>query len=80
MLEVVDENLTVSAEEEFLRKEKIENLRKAIFKLRKKYSDVIVYRTYLQLSFKEISQVMRISESNAKVLYARGKEQIRRFL
>ena len=80
MLEVVDENLTVSAEEEFLRKEKIENLRKAIFKLRKKYRDVIVYRTYLQLSFKEISQVMGISESNAKVLYARGKEQIRRFL
>ena len=77
---VVDENLTVSAEEEFLRKEKIENLRKAIFKLRKKYRDVIVYRTYLQLSFKEISQVMGISESNAKVLYARGKEQIRRFL
>ena len=77
---VVDENLTVSAEEEFLRKEKIENLRKAIFKLRKKYRDVIVYRTYLQLSFKEISQVMGISESNAKVLYARGKEQIKRYL
>lgn len=80
ILEAVEENVTVSGEEEYLRKEDIQNLRKAIYKLRKKYRDVIIYRTYLQLSFKEISQTMNISESNAKVMYARGKEQIRKGL
>lgn len=76
----IDDKTSLSAEEEYLKQEKIERLRKVIFKLRKKYRDVIIYRTYLQLSFKEISQIMNITENNAKVLYIRGKEQIRKFL
>lgn len=80
VFEAIDDKVSLSAEEEYLRQEKIERLRKVIFKLRKKYRDVIIYRTYLQLSFKEISQIMNITENNAKVLYIRGKEQIRKYL
>ena len=36
--------------------------------------NVIIYRTYLQLNFNEISQMMNISENSEKVTYARGKE------
>lgn len=40
-------------------------------------NDVCVY---LQLSFSEIGTLLNISESNAKVLYHRGKEKLKAYM
>lgn len=44
------------------------------------YRDVLIYRTYGQLSYAEIAKTLGKSESWAKVTYFRGKEKLRKEL
>ncbi|MDC7291790.1 sigma-70 family RNA polymerase sigma factor [Blautia schinkii] len=48
-----------------------------IMKLDEKYRDVLIYRLYFELTFREISELMNIKENSAKVLYHRGKNMVR---
>ncbi len=68
---------TPSIEEDLIHQEDLLRLRKAIKSLKKKYRNVIIYRTYFELSFQEIGEIMKISPNSAKVLYHRGKEKLR---
>ena len=54
-----------------------ENIKSEILKLKPKYRDVICYRLYYDMSFKEIAQLMNISEGSAKVLYHRARNIIK---
>ncbi len=80
-LDVVVLDLEAPPEEEpgyrISRQVDIERVRKAIRDLPKKYYDVLVLRVYAQLPYAEIGAKLGISESSAKVLYFRAKNQIR---
>lgn len=80
ILEVLDQESFPSAEEIYLKNEELIKLRKGIKKLSKKQRDVIIYRTYMQMSFKEIGQLMHISETNAKTIYHRAKESLKKLI
>ena len=67
-------------EEHVIKEEQVEALRRAIDSLKKKYQNVIIYRTYFELSFREIGNVMKISENSAKVLYHRAKSKLREIM
>lgn len=49
----------------------------AIMAQKETYRDVLVYRLFFELSFREIGSLMGIKEGSAKVLYHRGKAAIR---
>lgn len=49
-----------------------------IMTLNERYRDVLIYRLFFQLTFREISEIMGIKENSAKVLYHRGKTLIRK--
>ena len=72
--------ITPSIEESIIHQEDLMRLRKAIKSLKKKYRNVIIYRTYFELSFQEIGEIMKISPNSAKVLYHRGKEKLKKLL
>ena len=55
----------------------LEALRHIIDHLPEKYRDVVILRIYGDLPFAEISKILKISESSAKVLFYRAKNQIR---
>ncbi len=55
----------------------VAKVRSAIALLPEKYKDVVVLRTYANLSFAEISGYLKISENSAKVIYFRAKNQLR---
>ena len=55
----------------------LEALRHIIDQLPEKYRDVVILRIYGDLPFAEISKILKISESSAKVLFYRAKNQIR---
>ncbi len=59
------------------KKEMIQKVRNALATLPQKYRDVVVMRTYADLSFKEIGRALSISENSAKVLYFRAKNRLR---
>jgi RNA polymerase sigma-70 factor (ECF subfamily) len=50
----------------------------SIYKLKKKYKDVLTYRIYFELSFSQIGSILEISENTAKVIYFRGKEILKK--
>lgn len=62
------------------RREKIGAVRRAIMNLPEPYREVLIYRTYGQISFKEIAAMAGKTESWAKVTYFRGKEKLRKEL
>lgn len=57
-----------------------EELRSAVEGLRKKQKDVLILRIYFELSFKEISKTLGITEGAAKVIYHRGKAALQKKL
>ena len=84
---VSEEIASASAETEeelpdivYEKKEMIQKVRNALATLPKKHRDVVVMRTYADLSFKEIGRALSISENSAKVLYFRAKNQLRKEL
>ncbi len=58
--------------------EELNRLRRAVKQLQPKYQDVVVYRGYFDMPFREIANVMNISENSAKVLFHRAKEMLRK--
>lgn len=80
----INESLSVESkqnvEEIIIYNEDLNRLREAVRKLQNKYKDVVMYRIYFELSFEEISRIMNISQSSAKVLYHRAKEQLRELM
>ena len=64
-------------EEMILHNEEIQKLRFLVKQLKKKYREVVIYRIYFEMSFAEISKIMKISENSAKVLFHRAKELLR---
>ncbi len=72
--------ITPSIEKDIIHQEDLMRLRKAIKGLKKKYRNVIIYRTYFELSFQEIGEIMKISPNSAKVLYHRGKAKLKEII
>ena len=77
-LEVLDQELMANESacpEQMLEKEEtISEVINALMSMKKIYRDVIVMRVYFECSYKELSQVLGISENTAKVRYHRGIE------
>ena len=69
-----------NVEDTSLHKEELQWLRASVRQLKPKYRDVVIYRIYLELSFREIGKMMNISENSAKVLFHRAKEMLRKEL
>ena len=64
--------------EQVLEKEEtISEIINALMSMKKIYRDVIVMRVYFECSYKELSQVLGISENTAKVRYHRGVELLK---
>ena len=42
--------------------------------------EVMYYRLFMQIPYKDIAEILKISEPSAKVLYHRGKEKLRKIL
>ncbi len=64
--------------EQVLEKEEtISEIINALMSMKKIYRDVIVMRVYFECSYKELSQVLGISENTAKVRYHRGIELLK---
>ena len=64
-------------EEIVLHNEDLQKLRLLVNQLKKKYREVVIYRIYFEMSFAESSNIMKISENSAKVLFHRAKEILR---
>lgn len=55
-------------------------IRCSILNMKRKYRDVMVLRIYFELTFKQISQRLSISENSAKVIFYRGKDLLKKEL
>ena len=63
--------------EEYVHKKDVEEaVRKIVNTIPKKYRDVVLLRIYAELPFSQIAQVLKISESSAKVIYFRAKKML----
>ena len=51
-------------------------VRKVVDTIPKKYRDVVLLRIYAELPFSQIAQILKISESSAKVIYFRAKKML----
>ena len=70
----------LSGETELLRSESARIVQKALTRLPFKLRMAIVLREYGDLSYREISKAMGISESNVKVRVFRAREQLKKYL
>lgn len=52
-------------------------IRREILNMKKKHRDVLLYRLYFEVSFRDISEAMQISENCAKVIYHRSRKILR---
>jgi len=60
----------------FIRGEEGELLHRAIARLPEKYRSCIILFYFQEMSYEEISRVMKISQSNTKILLFRGKKML----
>lgn len=65
-----------SPEERMHQKDVEEAVRKVVENIPKKYRDVVLLRIYAELPFSQIAQILKISESSAKVIYFRAKKML----
>lgn len=65
-----------SVDMDYEAKELINNAMKVIMRLDNKTRDVLIYRIFSELTYAQISALMRISESSAKVIFMRGKTKL----
>ncbi|WP_405725431.1 RNA polymerase sigma factor [Anaerotignum sp.] len=65
-----------SPEEHMHQKDVEEAVRKVVENIPKKYRDVVLLRIYAELPFSQIAQILKISESSAKVIYFRAKKML----
>ena len=66
----------VSPEEHVHKKDVEGAVRKVVDTIPKKYRDVVLLRIYAELPFSQIAQILKISESSAKVIYFRAKKML----
>lgn len=66
----------VSPEDHVNQKDIERAVRKVVENIPKKYRDVVVLRIYAELPFSQIAQILKISESSAKVIYFRAKKML----
>lgn len=66
-----------SLEEDIIRREECQNVRKAIFKLKQPYQDVLAMHIFGEVPLKEIANHFGKTESWAYVTYYRAKNMIR---
>lgn len=66
----------VSPEEHVHKKDVEEAVRQVVENIPKKYRDVVLLRIYAELPFSQIAQILKISESSAKVIYFRAKKML----
>ncbi|MBQ9692833.1 MAG: RNA polymerase sigma factor [Clostridia bacterium] len=62
------------------RRERSAAIRNAIAHLKPKYREVVLLRASGELTFAQIADIMKITESSAKVLYFRAKNDIKESL
>jgi RNA polymerase sigma-70 factor (ECF subfamily) len=77
-----DGNITsFSSPEKILEKEEQEQLlHEGIQQLKEPYKQVVILRSYNELSFKEIGEILLESENWARVTFHRGKQKLREYL
>ncbi len=75
-----DENFSISInpESEFLQKETVWEIHKALHNLNEPYKEVFTLRVFGELSFLKIGELFGKTDSWARVIFYRAKEQIRR--
>ncbi len=69
-----------SGETELLKAETIQRAREALDKLPPKMKEVLVLREYAELNYKEIGQVLGITEGNVKVRVFRAREHLAKLI
>lgn len=74
---IVDENIDV--EKEILDLEMKEDVKKAISFLSKRQKEVIYFRFFKNLKYKEISKIMNITEDTAKEHYKIAKKKMKKY-
>ena len=83
---LLDESITSpqlisdSVEGDLEEKELLEYSVGIIKKLDEKTRDVMIYRIFSELPYSQISRLLTISESSAKVIYMRGKQKLKKIL
>ncbi len=73
-------NESIDIEEEYIKKEKNENLQKAIKKLKKEYQVVIYLYDFQGFKYKEISEILNQSMSKTKMMIHRAKKRLEKIL
>lgn len=68
-----DEN----TEELYINIEQKEILKKALKKLKTEQREIVILRVWHELSYKEISQIMKKSEDNAKMIFSRAVKNLK---
>lgn len=68
-----DENYTLSPQEQIEQRELIELIHAIIESFDGKTKDVLLYRLYSDVTYSQISLLLKISENSAKVIFYRGK-------
>ena len=71
---------SVSGEDEYLKKETNEIVRIALTKIPKKLRSALVLREYGELSYREIGEILHISEGNVKVRVFRARSFLENLL
>lgn len=76
--EQVSEDILANPEQYIEKQEISQYVRACIFRIKKKYRDVIIYRMYYELSYTEIASIMQTNENVVRVNFHRGKELLRK--
>ena len=75
-----EETATESAEETVLRKEEKVDLLRKLHELPEPFREVMYLRVFGTLSFREIGEILGRNENWARVMFYRGKEQLKKEL
>ncbi len=68
-----DENI----EESYINLEQKEILKEALKKLKAEQKEVVILRVWHELSYKEISQIIKKNENNAKMIFSRAMKNLK---
>ncbi len=62
--------------QDFERLEKNEKLRQALLKLKPEQREIVILRVWQELSYKEIAEIIKKSENNAKMMFSRAVKSL----
>lgn len=65
------------AESVVIKRELSQRINELLGSLPDKYKDAVIYRIYADMSFKQVAELMNISEGSAKVLFFRAKNMLK---